>query len=59
MMLDMIELYYFSPTGGTKKTGEIFCEAIARKVKTVNLGLYGKAAEEPAIWLGFELIDLV
>ena len=47
MMLDMIELYYFSPTGGTKKTGEIFCEAIARKVKTVNLGLYGKAAEEP------------
>ena len=47
MMLDMIELYYFSPTGGTKKTGEIFCEAIARKVKTVNLGLYGKAAEQP------------
>lgn len=46
-MRNMIELYYFSPTGGTKKAGEIFCEGISSNVKTVDLGLRDKAMEEP------------
>lgn len=31
-MLNIAELYYFSPTGGTKKVGEAFCDAIAEEV---------------------------
>lgn len=46
-MLNMTDLYYFSPTGGTKKAGESFCEAIAEKVKTVDLGLRDRAVEKP------------
>lgn len=46
-MLNTTELYYFSPTGGTKKAGEIFCEGISEKVKTVNLGLRSKTLEKP------------
>ncbi len=37
-MLHTIELYYFSPTGGTKKAGEIFCAAIAENIKKIDLG---------------------
>lgn len=37
-MLNRTVFYYFSPTGGTKKTGELFCQAISEKVKCVNLG---------------------
>lgn len=36
-MLKTTELYYFSPTGGTKKTGEIVAAAIAENVKAINL----------------------
>lgn len=37
-MLTKAELYYFSPTGGTKKVGEIFCGGIARNSRAVDLG---------------------
>lgn len=46
-MFHETELYYFSPTGGTKKAGEIFCKGIAKTVKFANLGLRGKAIEQP------------
>ncbi|MCD7922814.1 MAG: EFR1 family ferrodoxin [Clostridiales bacterium] len=36
-MLKTTELYYFSPTGGTKKAGTIFCEGIAERMREVNL----------------------
>ncbi len=47
-MLKMTELYYFSPTGGTKKAGESFCADIAETVRTINLGAQNKAPENPA-----------
>lgn len=37
-MLKETILYYFSPTGGTKKAAEGFCTAFAETVKTVDLG---------------------
>lgn len=37
-MLDKVDLYYFSPTGGTKKAGEILAEAMAEKVSLFDLG---------------------
>lgn len=46
-MLDMVQLYYFSPTGGTKKAGEIFCEGISANVKAVDLGIRDEAAQAP------------
>lgn len=49
-MLNHVQLYYFSPTGGTKACAEIFCKAIARNVSFVNLGLQDSAAES-----GYEL----
>ena len=36
-MLKEITFYYFSPTGGTKKAGEIFCKAIAENVCCIEL----------------------
>lgn len=30
--------YYFSPTGGTKKVGDIFCQALFEEVEVRNLG---------------------
>lgn len=45
-MLKKTELYYFSPTGGTKKAGEVFCNGIAKNVKTVDLGIRDKAVEK-------------
>lgn len=36
-MLQKAELYYFSPTGGTKKVGECFAQAAAEKVRLVDL----------------------
>lgn len=47
-MLNMAELYYFSPTGGTKTAAEIFCEGISKNVRTVDLGSRDKAVEKPA-----------
>lgn len=37
-MLNNVQFYYFSPTGGTKACGDIFCEGVARSVKEENLG---------------------
>lgn len=37
-MLNSIDLYYFSPTGGTKKTGEVFARAISGEINLVDLG---------------------
>lgn len=37
-MLNITQLYYFSPTGGTKKAAEIFCEGLAEHLTEVNLG---------------------
>lgn len=37
-MISKTELYYFSPTGGTKKVGEHFCKAFAEEVRKFNLG---------------------
>lgn len=42
-MLNNVQLYYFSPTGGTKACAEIFCREIARNVSFVNLGLQDAA----------------
>ncbi|MBR5328866.1 MAG: EFR1 family ferrodoxin [Firmicutes bacterium] len=36
-MLKKIQLYYFSPTGGTKKVGDMFCNAIAEHTVAVDL----------------------
>ena len=46
-MLKEIELYYFSPTGGTRKIGEIFAEAMAEKVKLTDLGETKAPVETP------------
>ncbi|MDE7243861.1 MAG: EFR1 family ferrodoxin [Oscillospiraceae bacterium] len=35
----MVTLYYFSPTGGTKKVAEIFSSEIAGKITAVDLGM--------------------
>lgn len=43
-MLGTSKLYYFSPTGGTKKTGELFCEEISGKV--ILMDLSAKKTEE-------------
>ncbi len=44
-MLKHVQLYYFSPTGGTKACGEIFCKGIAENVSAVDLGIWGSAAD--------------
>lgn len=46
-MLNKTDLYYFSPTGGTKKVGEIFCKGISWEMKLVDLGLRDKETEQP------------
>lgn len=46
-MLNMAEFYYFSPTGGTRKAGEIFCRGISEHIKAVDLGVRDKAAPNP------------
>lgn len=45
-MLKETELYYFSPTGGTRKVGKIFCDGISRSVKTIDLGIRGSEVEK-------------
>lgn len=34
---NMIDLCYFSPTGGTRKAGEYFCNSLAEEVRTIDL----------------------
>lgn len=52
-MLNVAELYYFSPTGGTKKVAESFCREISRDVRMTDLGsrnaVIGKASEAPVV----------
>ena len=38
-MLHTIDLYYFSPTGGTKKVAETFCREISKNTNMINLGI--------------------
>lgn len=38
-MINIADFYYFSPTGGIKKTGEIFAREIAENVEFIDLGL--------------------
>ena len=42
-MRELTELYYFSPTGGTKKAGMLLCEGISWDVEAVDLGKEGRA----------------
>lgn len=37
-MLEKVDFYYFSPTGGTKKVGEVFAGEVARTVCPWDLG---------------------
>lgn len=46
-MLKMAELYYFSPTGGTKKAGEMVCWAISEQVIFVDLGERVSEVKQP------------
>lgn len=46
-MLDKIELYYFSPTGGTEKVGKAFAEVMADNVKLMDLGSNAPLGAEP------------
>lgn len=46
-MIHTVCYYVFSPTGGTKKVGEIFCRSIAENVKTVDLGGHDQKVENP------------
>ena len=46
-MRELTELYYFSPTGGTKKAGMLLCEGISWDVEAVDLGKKEEAPREP------------
>lgn len=46
-MLNETALYYFSPTGGTKKAGRILGEGIAKAIKEINLGEKVKETLQP------------
>lgn len=46
-MLNTVQFYYFSPTGGTKKAGMIFCNGIAENVKGYNLCDRENEPEQP------------
>ncbi|MDY4968689.1 MAG: Rrf2 family transcriptional regulator [Lachnospiraceae bacterium] len=47
MMLNKVELYYFSPTGGTKKVGKAFADALAKETKQIDLGSKAVLSEKP------------
>ena len=53
-MLPVIDFYFFSPTGRTKKAGELFCKSIARQVNYINLTLpknnYGGSQSDVAVF---------
>lgn len=46
-MLNQTELYYFSPTGGTKMLGEMVCAGISANVDFVDLGRPGGEVKQP------------
>ena len=37
IMLDCVQMYYFSPTGGTKAVAEVVCKAMAKEVLETDL----------------------
>lgn len=39
-MVENLSLFYFSPTGGTKKAAELLCTALSGQVNAVDLGAY-------------------
>lgn len=45
-MLNTTNFYFFSPTGGTKKAGEIFSRGVSANIKMIDLGLRDKEVEE-------------
>lgn len=47
VMRELTELYYFSPTGGTKKAGMLLCEGISWDVEAVDLGKKEEAPRQP------------
>lgn len=53
-MLPVIDFYFFSPTGGTKKAGELFCKSIARNINYIDLTVpknsYGEAQGDVAVF---------
>lgn len=46
-MSDKMEVYYFSPTGGTKKVSDIFASAVGKEAVWHDLGDKQTTAEEP------------
>ena len=46
-MLDKMEVYYFSPTGGTKKVSSIFADAMEKEVIWHDLGSKEPMMEKP------------
>lgn len=47
MMLNKVEMYYFSPTGGTKKVGKAFLDAFAKETNMIDLAGKAVLAEKP------------
>lgn len=47
-MLNQVEMYYFSPTGGTKKVGEAFVETFANEIKMIDLSDKAVLVEKPS-----------
>lgn len=46
-MSDKLEVYYFSPTGGTKKVSSIFADAMGKEVIWHDLGSKETMLEQP------------
>lgn len=44
-MLNNVQLFYFSPTGGTKAYGELFCKSISQNFNGINLGLQNPVSD--------------
>lgn len=47
MILNKVDFYYFSPTGGTEKVGRAFCGSLAEETISVNLGSEHGLKETP------------
>ena len=47
IMVTMAELYYFSPTGGTKKAAELFCAGVAEHTEQIDLCSRGQEPKQP------------
>ena len=54
-MLNKVQLYYFSPTGGTKACADIFCKGLSQNVSNVNLGLREPVSEADGELMVFAL----